>query len=267
LAVLRVDNSPAARNSARVQAGQGVKLQVVGCGDAFGTGGRFNTCFRVEHGRGAFLIDCGASSLIAIRKLGLDPNAIGAIFVSHLHGDHFGGLPFFILDAQFYSRRRAPLQLVGPPGFRSRLEAAMEIFFPGSSGAARKFETIVHELHPGEPLEIDGVSVLGLEVRHACGAPALALRLSCENKVVAYSGDTEWTDALIEVGRDADLFIMEALTFEQKITQHLDYRSFLDNEARIGAKRILLTHFGPDMLARVGEARHLAASDGLDLEI
>ena len=125
-----------------------MRLQFVGSGDAFGSGGRFNTCFRVEGPSGDFLIDCGASTLIALRKLGIDPNAIGTIFISHLHGDHFGGLPFFILDAQFYSRRRTLLTLVGPLGFRARLSAAMEVFFPGSSTAARKFEIDLHEITP-----------------------------------------------------------------------------------------------------------------------
>ena len=60
-----------------------LRLQFVGCGDAFGSGGRFNTCFRVERPAGDFLIDCGASTLIAFRKLGIDPNAVGTIFVSH----------------------------------------------------------------------------------------------------------------------------------------------------------------------------------------
>jgi len=242
-------------------------LQFVGSGDAFGSGGRFNTCFRVERPSGDFLIDCGASTLIAIRKLGIDPNAIGTIFISHLHGDHFGGLPFFILDAQFYSRRQAPLTLVGPPGFRARLLEAMEVFFPGSSRAARRFEIDLHEIVPGTTLAINGIAVSAVEVRHACGAPPLGLRLQCDGKTLAYSGDSEWTEALIEVGREADLFIVEALSFEKRITQHLDYASFRANAQRIAAKRILLTHFGPEMLARLGEAEHETAEDGLIVEV
>jgi predicted metal-dependent RNase len=91
-----------------------MRLQFLGSGDAFGSGGRFNTCILVENEAGAFFIDCGASSLIAMRKYGIDPNCIDTVFISHLHGDHFGGLPFLILDAQFYSRRTTPLTLVGP---------------------------------------------------------------------------------------------------------------------------------------------------------
>ena len=101
-----------------------MKLTFVGCGDAFGSGGRFNTCFHLERAAGGnVLIDCGASSMVAIRKAGVDPNGIAAILVTHLHGDHFGGLPFFILDAQLVSRRTAPLTIAGRAG------SAQEILF------------------------------------------------------------------------------------------------------------------------------------------
>jgi ribonuclease BN (tRNA processing enzyme) len=244
-----------------------MRLQFIGTGDAFGTGGRFNTCFRVERPGGDFLIDCGASSMVALRKLGIDPNTIGTILISHLHGDHFGGLPFFILDAQFYSRRTETLTLVGPPGFRRRLDEAMEVFFPGSSTAVRKFHVELHEIAPGERLKVNGIALETVEMRHACGAPPLGLRLSVNDRIIAYSGDTEWTEALPALGKDADLLIVEALTWERKISQHMDYASVLANEGRIGAKRIVLTHFGPDMLALLHGARHEHAEDGMMLDV
>ena len=105
-----------------------MKVRFLGTGDAFGSGGRFNTCFHVAHLGGAFLIDCGVSSMIAMRKFGVDPNGIQVIFITHLHGDHFGGLPFFILDGQLVSRRTQPLTIAGPPGLGDRLSAAMEVF-------------------------------------------------------------------------------------------------------------------------------------------
>jgi ribonuclease BN (tRNA processing enzyme) len=95
-----------------------MELRVLGCGDAFGSGGRFNTCFHVETSATRFLIDCGASALIAMRRFGVEPNGVETVFLTHLHGDHFGGLPFLILDAQLVSRRTAPLTIAGPPGLR-----------------------------------------------------------------------------------------------------------------------------------------------------
>src|ERR1700678_3180346 len=61
-----------------------MRVQVLGSGDAFGSGGRLNTCFMVHPGASSFLIDCGASVMIAIRRFGIDPDQIGAIFLTHL---------------------------------------------------------------------------------------------------------------------------------------------------------------------------------------
>lgn len=244
-----------------------MRVTFLGSGDAFGSGGRFNTCFMVEAAAGAFLIDCGASSLIAMRRCGVEPNAIGTIFITHLHGDHFGGLPFLLLDAQFHSRRRAPLTIAGPPGLKRRLDEAMEVFFPGSSTVERKFATEVIELSAGATTRIDAIAVTPFEVDHACGAPPFALRLDCEGKTIAYTGDTQWTEALIELGRGADLLIAEAYFFDRAVRYHLDYASLKRRLGEIGAKRVILTHMGPDMLARLAEAEHEAASDGMVVEL
>ena len=100
-----------------------MRLQFLGSGDAFGSGGRFNMCMLIESGSTRFLLDCGASSLIAMKRFGVTPNSIETILITHFHADHFGGLPFFILDAQF-SKRRAPLTIAGPPGLGHRLSGS-----------------------------------------------------------------------------------------------------------------------------------------------
>jgi ribonuclease BN (tRNA processing enzyme) len=244
-----------------------MEVLFLGSGDAFGAGGRFNTCFHVTSGAGAFLIDCGASSLIAMRRFDVEPNGVRTVFITHLHGDHFGGLPFLMLDAQFYSRRTHPLTLVGPPGFRERLAQAMEVFFPGSSATERRFATEMIEIRPGEAATINGIGVAAFEVEHACGAPPLAFRFACDGKVLAYTGDTEWTETLLEVGRDADLLIAEALFFERKVRFHLDYATLKANLARIGARRIILTHMGPEVLGRLGEVAEEVAQDGATVRV
>src|SRR5690606_16012054 len=110
-----------------------MKLTIVGSGDAFGSGGRGNTCFWLETSKASLLVDCGASAPPALKSLGLDSSRIEAIILSHLHGDHFGGLPFLLLDSQFLARREAPLLIAGPPGTRTRLDTLLEVFFPGST--------------------------------------------------------------------------------------------------------------------------------------
>ena len=254
-----------------------MQVRFLGSGDAFGSGGRFNTCFHVTAEAATFLVDCGASSMIALRRFGIDPNGIRTVFLTHLHGDHFAGLPFLILDAQLYSRRTEPLTVAGPPGTRERLTQVMEVLFPGSAGAARRFEVAVVELEPARretitgvavtPYIVNGVSVTPFQVDHACGAPPFALRLECDGKVLAYTGDTAWTDALIDCGRDADLLIAEALFFDKRIKWHLDYASLREHLDEIRPRRLILTHMGPDMLAHRGEADCETAEDGMIVQV
>jgi ribonuclease BN (tRNA processing enzyme) len=243
-----------------------MRLTIVGSGDAFGSGGRSNTCFWLETGKGTVVVDFGASALPALKRLKLDPNAIDVIVISHLHGDHFGGLPFLLLDAQFLSRRARPLLIAGPPGAKARLEAAMDVFFPKSTGSKWKFEWRVQEIAIGVETELPGHSVITTEVVHQSGSPSTALRLSDGRQTLAYSGDTEWTDALLPVARDADLFICECYNYAGKLTGHISWETLSVHLPHLKARQVMITHMNPTVLARVEEIRTagvLVAEDGL----
>ena len=244
-----------------------MRLQFLGSGDAFGSGGRFNTCFHLERAaHGNVLIDCGASSMIAVRKWGVDPNRVSTVLVTHLHGDHFAGLPFFLLDAQLISRRTTPLTLAGPPGFRERLEIVREALFAGSTAIEPKYPFEIRELALHERVEIDGLTVTPYLMKHFSGAPSYALRIETEGKVLTYSGDTEWVEELIPAGRDADLFICEAYFFDKVMKYHIDYSTLARQLPEIGAKRTIVTHMSAELLGRQNEIACEAAHDGLVVE-
>lgn len=247
-----------------------MRVQFLGSGDAFGSGGRLNTCFLVKRGDDSFLIDCGASTMIAIRRFGINPNAIGSIVLSHLHGDHFGGLPFFILDAQLVSKRTRPLVIAGPMGLPARLAALMEAMFPGSSKVERKFPIELVEITPGHAVRVGGAmgsTVSACEGVHPSGSPSLALRIDVDGKVIAYTGDTEWVDGLVGIARDADLLIAEAYWYERKVRYHLDYATLRSHLPSMQVKRLVLTHMSPDMLGRVEQLDCDTAADGLELDL
>jgi ribonuclease BN (tRNA processing enzyme) len=243
-----------------------VQVRFVGSGDAFGSGGRWQTCIQVTSGDQVMLVDCGATSLTALRAQGIDPQAVGVVAITHLHGDHFGGLPFLILDGQF-SRRTAPLRIIGPAGTGARLTATMEDMFPGSTRVDRRYEVQVSELAPGGSITAGALRIRCWPVLHESGAPPLALRVEDDRSSFAYSGDTEWTPALLEAASGASLFAAEAYTFDKRIRYHLDYAALRAHAAEITAEQTVLTHMSADMLARLAEAEYPAAHDGLSFEL
>jgi len=245
-----------------------VSIQFIGSGDAFGSGGRFQTCIRLTHQSGSLLIDCGASSLVALKRAEVGPASIDAILLSHLHGDHFGGVPFFILDAQFSGRRR-PLVIAGPPGAAGRLFEAMEILFPGSSRSEKRFPIELLELGR-EPTRVCGTSVTALPVVHTPGAQAHGIRVEVDGRIVAYSGDTEWTEALATLADGADLFICESYSFDKRVRYHCDYQTLASHRAELRCKRMILTHLSEAVLARWDELTHQGAelaADGLTIDL
>ncbi len=240
-----------------------MRLQFIGCGDAFGSGGRFNTCFHVTGHRVNFLIDCGASSLIPLKANKIALNAIRVIFITHFHADHFGGIPFFMLDAQFFSKRKEPLTIAGPQGIAQWYERVMETAFPGSSATTPRFQLSLVELEPRAKATVDGISVRSFQVNHGNPqVPCFAYRFEAEGLSIAYTGDTEWTDALIEAGTGVDLFIAEAYFYKKKVRHHLDLASLEERLQRIQPKRMVLTHMSQDMLGKESSAGYETADDG-----
>ena len=247
-----------------------MRLTIVGSGDAFGSGGRFNTCFWLETAKAVLLVDCGASTPVALKGRGLDHGKVDGIVLSHLHGDHFGALPFLLLDAQLVMRRERPLTIAGPPGTQARVEAAIECFFPRALTNKWRFPFEIVEMEVGKSTNILGHEVATAEVVHQSGAPSMALRVSDGEKIFAYSGDTEWTDALIPIADGADLFICECYGYVGALRGHLSWEVLQPKLPSLRARRLMLTHMNPSMLAKVEEARAagvMIAEDGMMVEI
>src|SRR6202035_2155945 len=240
-----------------------MRLQFVGCGDALGSGGRSNTCFHVTGESVNFLIDCGASSLPALKRLGIAREAIDLVLITHFPGTFSAALPFVLLDAQF-TRRTRPLVIAGPEGIEMRLTQVMEALFENSSSTKQRFELSIIALKPEVTHTIGAVKVTPFPVVHGeSGGPFLAYRVETEGRVIAYSADTEWTETLIPLGRDADLFVAEASYYERVVKNHLSLKTLQAHLSEIKPKRLILTHMSDDMLGRLDTLDYEAASDGM----
>ncbi len=245
----------------------GVDVQFLGTGDAFGSGGRLHSAALVRSAGGSLLVDCGPSALAALRRTASDPNDIDAIALTHLHGDHFGGVPFLLMDAHFASNRSRPLHIAGPAGVESAVSRAQEILFPGSGGLTPRFQVTYREWSDGESAVAGPAAVTPFPVRHSAAMPCYGLRLELGGRVLAFSGDTEWTDTLVELAAGADLFVCECVGYENAPPHHLDYRTLDAHRPALTCRRMLLTHMGEEMLARASAFGLDAAYDGLAVQV
>ena len=241
-------------------------LTIIGCGDAFASGGHLQTAFFLDLGELRVLIDCGATTMVGLHRAGIDPGTIDLILLSHLHGDHFGGLPFLLLNEQFITRRTRPLAIAGPEGTEARLQAARAVFFPGSEQLALSYALEVAPLAPATPFRRGPLGVRAYEVVHPSGAPAHGLRLEAHGRVLAFSGDTAWTEALIPLAEDADLFLCECHSYRSGTPRHLSHERLVAEQSRLRARRMLLTHLGPEMIAARDRAFEVA-SEGMRIRL
>lgn len=240
-----------------------ITVRFAGSGDSFGSGGRFQTCIVVDGPRSRFAIDFGASSLIALAQRGIEPNSLDAILLTHLHGDHAGGVPFLLVDAMLAARRTRPLTIAGPRDLRARLDAIREALFPGSGVMTPKFPIDWIEMEPGRSHQVLDLVVTPERARHTQETNPTALRVQVGDKVVSYTGDTEWTDEVAKAARGADLLIAESYFFEKPVRWHLNYPDIAAHAGRVGARRLILTHMSREMLAHADRVPEECAYDGL----
>ena len=191
--------------------------------------------------------------MVGINRLGIDPNAVGTILITHLHGDHFGGLVWWLMHANYVSNRSAPLIIAGPAGLRDRLHAASEALFPGMAATKYRFPLEFREFASQVPMDLGGARVTPYQVNHPSGAQAFAVRVDGQGRSLGFSGDTEWVDNLVPCARGADLMIMDCFGYDADIGFHMSWKTIASHLPELAARHILLTHMGPEMLSRAGE--------------
>lgn len=244
-----------------------VGILFLGSGDAFGSGGRLQSSILVESPEGRFLIDCGPSALIGLKRFGFDASGIGTVLISHLHGDHYGGVPFLVKETQVTGERENPLVIAGPYALESHVENVMKLFFPSPENPRSGFWPDFRILPQSEKTQIGDLAVTAYPAKHSKMANPLSLRIECGGKTIAYSGDTEWNEFLPVVCKDADVFICETFEYDRSAGNHLDYLTLMEHRRELDCKRILLTHLGDSMLKRCGAIELECAYDGMSFTV
>ena len=244
-----------------------MRVTFLGSGDAFSAGGRFQTCILVETGESRVLVDCGGTSLTALRRHGVDPNTIDAILLTHLHGDHFGGVPLLILEAMVSTNRTRPLTVAGPDRTEDRVRDLGEVLYPDMWRHEGGFPLTFTEVPLWAHSSVAGLRLTPYPVDHSPAANPTALRIEAEGRTLTYSGDAGWCDGLVEAARDVHLLICECYFFLPRGSGHMDYKTLSARLPELKAERVVLTHMGEEMLARSASLSIETANDGKTIEV
>jgi ribonuclease BN (tRNA processing enzyme) len=239
-----------------------VEVRFLGSGNAFAAGGRSHACILVTTGAGSILLDCGGSSLPAIVRA-IDPGRIDAIAVTHLHGDHFGGIPF-LLDEQKWNGRKRPIVIAGPPSLEQRVRQV-------AAGFGMDLGTLGYDLRfvvlGGEETELGPARVSAHPVDHSPDSEPHGLRVRVGGKLIAYSGDTVWTPDLVALADGTDVFICECTWYERRDPVHLNADDLVRHRDELRSARVVLTHLGAEALANRDRLPFEAADDGTVLRL
>ncbi len=243
-----------------------MRIHFIGTGDAFCSGGSNQTCFYVTVEEYRFLIDCGATSLKALSEHQISTDDIDGIIISHFHGDHYGGLPYVLLEAHFIKARTTPLTIIGPPEVAERVTSIAEIAYPGVDISKFSYSIEFKEFSE-QALTMGPLEVQSFPVIHAAEANPHGVRVQYKEKVLAFSGDSGWTENLYHIERDADLFICECNYFDTEMPSHLSYNKIKEVLPNFSCKEIILNHLGPEMLKNRSRCDLPTAHDGLIINI
>lgn len=251
-------------------ASRSVNVSFLGTGDAFASDGRFQSGYLLETPNCRILMEAGPTILCAMKRMKIAPSEIDLILVSHLHGDHYGGLPFLLLEYTYESPPRKPITIAGPARLEERTWLLFETMFPRTAGdlsrLREKLRFVV--LEPGVKQRVGKLQVETIRTPHMRYEASLALKFTLDGKTIAFSGDSGWTDELVTFTAGADLFLCECTYFESAhLDFHMNYPELELRRRQFDVGRMILTHVGREVLAKRRRLRIETAHDGLKIQV
>lgn len=198
--------------------GEEIRVTLLGTGDPRPVMENFGPSVLVEAADQTLIFDAGRGALQRLTQLGITFDEIDGVFFTHLHSDHIVGFPDLWLTGWLISRRERPLRVFGPVGTRRMLEhltqafsfdIAIRIADDGVAVSGSRFE--VSEVENGFEWSAGGVSVQAFDVDHRPVEPAFGYRIDYGGRSVALSGDTRYSENLIENATGVDLIIHEVV--------------------------------------------------------
>jgi ribonuclease BN (tRNA processing enzyme) len=245
-----------------------VSVTVLGSGDAFATAGRSQSGYLVRTGSLCVLMDAGPDLLGSLKRKHLAPADIDIIVISHLHGDHYGGIPFLMLEYMYESPPERKIHIVGPRNLESRCWRMMKLAYPHFDVNVIRPWLHFIEMAPHEEVRLGKLGISAIRSPHTAPDVSLSLKLRVSGKNIVYSGDSGWNEELVEFAEGADLFLCECTYYESShLDFHMNYPQLAANRDRFKVGRMVLTHLGREVLDHPREVKMELAYDGMKLDL
>ena len=255
-----------------------MNLTVLGSGTSIPHPKRSSSGYWLETTGGTILLDCSASAIFRMTEESLDWTALGAIWISHFHLDHCGGLAPFLAGTKHSAEMRQrtnPLRILGPVGLKallSRFDAVNNYRL-----LEQPFPVEVTEVDALEPFEIlPGVEAVAMKTPHTDESHAIHIR-DRDEKTLVYSADTGFDETVATFANRVDLLVLECSFLKDKpVEKHLELAEAMFLIRKAHPKRAMLTHLYPvwddvdfddEVAAFDPPCEVVEAVDGLQLEI
>lgn len=189
------------------------------------------------------LLDCGYSIPHQLWKYNPDRSFLDGIYISHLHADHYFGLPA-LLTRMWEEKRKKPLTIICQKGAKTKIRELIDFAY---KNIASKFEFAVDfvEVESSQKIKFNEFELSFAPTIHA--VPNLAIKIQLKNKILCYSGDGQFTEEPESLYWDADLVIHEAFTFDEKLPNHACITDLIGMAKRNDVKCLALTHIRRDV--------------------
>ena len=248
--------------------GKPVTVTLFGTGDAFASFGRSQSGYLIDAPGGRILMEAGPCLMQALKSNGVSTDSFDLLLISHLHGDHFGGLPFLILDYMWETRRKKVLTIAGPSKLEERTWQLMRTMFPHFELEKVRHKLKFVVLEPESSTRLGKFKVSAIRSPHTKPDISLSLRVDGAGKSIVFSGDSGWNDELVEFSAGADLFLCECTYYESAhLKFHLNYPLLAANRDKFKVRRMVLTHLGREVLSREDEIALEMGYDGMKITI
>lgn len=224
-----------------------MKMVVLGSGSTVPHPTRTSSLYWLETSGGSILLDCSASAGSRMAANGLDWPGLDAIWISHFHLDHVGGLGPLLAGTKHASQmqvRTKPLRIFGPKGVKSLVARFSNV--NDYRLLEQPFPVEVVEIEALEPFTIlAGVEATAMKTPHTPESHAIHIRDG--ETTLVFSADTGFTEEIAALARGVDLFILECTFLKDKpVEKHLELSEAIYLIRKAKPRRSMLTHFYPE---------------------